>query len=144
MKKVLWLVMGWGLMGWSVSAQAEGADPTAGLYTVKPNASTIQAGGKGKASFTILLKKGAKVHPQAPFQCAVSASAGLSVNKSKLGHKDKQILKDNKMVHVPVGVVAKGLGSQHVQMGCSFYICTKDICVRKKADVKIPVRVAGN
>ncbi|MCK6510205.1 hypothetical protein L6R29_09595 [Myxococcota bacterium] len=141
MRKGVWLMMGWLVLGWSAWVYAEGVDQTAGLYRVKPNASTLKAGSEGKASFSILLKAGAKVHPQAPFQCAVSSSAGLSVSKAKLGHKDKEI--KEKMVHVPVGVVAKGVGQQHVQMGCSFYICTKDICVRKEASVKIPVRVAA-
>ncbi|MCB9638991.1 MAG: hypothetical protein H6727_08835 [Myxococcales bacterium] len=114
------------------------------LYSVKANEVKIKAGSKGQASFSIVLGKGAKVHPQAPFRCSVSASAGLAVEKKKLGHKDKQILKEKHLVRVPVGISAKSAGKQHVDMGCSFYICTKDICARKDAKVKIPVVVAAH
>lgn len=116
------------------------------LYKIRTHKLSLKKGTSGKATFDIVLNKGAKVHPQAPFKCKVAASAGLSASKKVLKHKDtsncpskKCKLKkgQKKFVKVPVGVTAKAAGSQSVKMDCSFFICTKDICARKTEKINI-------
>jgi hypothetical protein len=124
----------------SASVYAEEVD-LAKYYQITPKAAQMTKGSSTKASFEMSLKGGAKVHPQAPFQCKISTTAGLLSSKQKLGHKDKESTPDHKKVVVPVQITAKESGTQSVQMGCSFYICLKDICARRKADVKIDVTV---
>lgn len=112
------------------------------LYKIQSKALQLKKGKAAKAGFQIvLLKKGTKVHPQAPFRCKVSASKGLKLSKNKLGHDDKVIAKNKKQVTVQVGVVANATGKKSVQMNCSFFVCTKDICARTSEKVKIAANV---
>lgn len=121
--------------------QAE-ANEVKSLYKIESKAATLKKGISGKAGFNIvLLKKGTKVHPQAPFTCSVSASKGLQVSKETLGHDDKKISKDMQKVAVAVGVTAQRKGDSSVKMDCSFFVCTKDICVRTTEVVKIATHV---
>jgi len=102
------------------------------LYKIVPQKLELKDS-KGKAAFQIRLVTGAKVHPQAPFKCKLTPKKGLTVAKNKLGHKDKVIDKKNKRkVSVGVDVAATGKGKQAVDFKCSFFVCTKEICVRMK------------
>ncbi len=111
------------------------------LYKITAKKVVLKKGKAGKAGFRIVLTKLAtKVHPQAPFRCKVSATSGISVKKTQLGHKDKKISKDMKEVSVDVGVVASKSGN--VVMDCSFFVCTKNICARTEEQVKIKASLA--
>lgn len=121
--------------------QAGAQDPKT-LYKIKNKAIQLgKAKKSGKASFDIKLVKGAKVHPKAPFQCQLSASAGLTLSKKSLGHGDKKISKDKKtkLVTVNVGTAVKvqAKGNQNVTMDCAFFVCTKDLCMRTTEKVTI-------
>lgn len=111
------------------------------LYKVETKDIALKQGAKGEASFAIVLVEGAKIHPKAPFKCDVSASQGLALEKNKLGHADTKASSDHRHVQVPVSLTPKEKGPQSVQMDCSFYVCTKDICVRKEEAVKIKTSV---
>lgn len=141
MKKVWISVVLSGIAMLCMVAQVQATDAKE-LYKIESKATTLKKGQAGQAGFNIvLLKKDTKVHPQAPFQCSVSASEGLQLSKDKLGHDDKKISKDQKKVAVQVGVTAQHKGAKSVTMDCSFFVCTKDICVRTTEVVKVATNV---
>ncbi|MBU47553.1 MAG: hypothetical protein CL920_02515 [Deltaproteobacteria bacterium] len=111
------------------------------LYQIKTDALTVAKGKKANAAFHIVLNKGAKVHPKAPFKCSVTSTKGLKVAKGTLRHPDTKTSKDKRDVKVPVGVTAVGGGQQTVNMACSFFICTAKICARTEEKVKIAAKV---
>lgn len=123
--------------------QAAPKDPKK-LYKVKGNALKVTKGKKGSYGFKIKLVSGAKIHPKAPFQCQIATSAGLKATKKTLGHPDTKSSRDKKtkLMTVSVGsqVTATNGGKQHVKMDCSFFVCTKDLCMRTTEKVTI----AGN
>lgn len=128
-------------VGCKSNAETPKPEKTKKLYSIKANQLKLQKGKTSPASFHILLQKGAKIHPKAPFRCKVSATAGLTLAKKKLGHKDTHTSKDKRNVKVPVKVTAQNKGAQTVKMNCSFFVCTKDICSRHQEKVKIATKV---
>ena len=141
MKKWLLPVAMFAMFGLGFQSNSEAAPvKVKSLYKIVKGKADLKKGKAGKVGFQIVLQKNAtKVHPQAPFKCKVSASAGIALAKKKLGHDDKKISKDKKQVDVAIGVTASKAGN--VVMDCSFFVCTKDICARTEEQVKIAAKV---
>jgi hypothetical protein len=111
------------------------------LYKIAVLPLSIARGEQGQAAFNVLTVAGAKVHPQAPFSCKISATPGFKLQKTELEYADTKVSKDERTLTVPVGITAQQTGDQRVTMDCSFFVCTDEICARTEEVVHIATNV---
>jgi hypothetical protein len=125
----------------AVPAYADPAAEAATSYRLDTSGSTteLKVGERGKFVVAIVPAEKIHVHPQAPLRIVVE-SAGLSLEKRSLGHKDAVDPKaDGPRFEVPF--TAPAAGSHKVAAKLAFFICSDAWCVKQARDVTVPVTV---
>lgn len=101
----------------------------------------LKPGEAGRFSLVIRPKNGTKVHPQAPLEVKLKATAGLEVEKPKLSRKE--IANPGEPApELKTGVRAIREGDQAIEADVSFFLCTDEWCQRMTDRVNVPIKVA--
>jgi hypothetical protein len=124
------------------AAQGTPAAEAAKAYSLEAAAApaSLKVGGKGVLTLAIVTAKGAHVDPRAPLKVTLSASAGLALAKTALGHDDQAGGKDEPP-RFEVPFTAGAAGAQEARAKVDFFICTDKACVKQVREIGIPVDV---
>jgi hypothetical protein len=122
-------------------ALADPAADAATSYRLDTAASTteLRTGDAGKFVVTIVPEEKIHVHPQAPLRIVVE-SAGLSLARRSLGHKDA-VDPTAGALRFEVPFTAPKAGRYAVQAKLDFFICSDAWCVKQTRDVTVAVTV---
>jgi hypothetical protein len=111
------------------------------LYEVTKTEPKVAVGGTGTASVTIKAKGGWHVNAEAPITVALTAPAGLSVAKAKLGRGDLAASTvDSARFDIPVS--ATEAGKKSIGAEARFVICQESACKPVKETLTLAVDVA--
>ncbi len=120
----------------------EPGDDAARSYRIVTDGSTLSvpAGGKGRLVLFIEPLQKVHVHPQAPLKIRIEAPAGLTFEKTELGHKDAVDPKaEAPRFEVPFTAAARG--RHEAKADLDFFICSDSWCVKQVRSVSFPVVV---
>ena len=121
------------------------AEEAARSYRVETGGTTgaLAKGATGKLVLAIVPLSGTHVHPEAPLEIALTATAGVALSKAVLGHADAQARKDPKAEapRFEVPFTATAAGAQELRARLDFYICSDRWCVKHTRDVAVAIDV---
>ncbi|HEX7508814.1 MAG TPA: hypothetical protein VF550_18725 [Polyangia bacterium] len=109
-------------------------------YEISKTDASMTAGGKGKASVTILAKKGWHLNAEAPLTLKLLPPTGVEVDKAKLGRSDLA-LSNPTSARFDVGMTAAEPGNKLVEAEAGFVLCQEDSCRPIKEKVTLAVDV---
>jgi len=120
---------------------ADPAADAAGSYRLETAGTTteLKAGERGKFVVAIVPAEKIHVHPQAPLRIVVE-SAGLSLEKRSLGHKDA-VDPSAEGPRFEVPFTAPAAGRHAVEAKLDFFVCSDAWCVKQARVVTVPVTV---
>ncbi len=124
------------------SRAGEPGDDAARSYRIVTDGSTLSlpVGGKGRLVLFIEPLQKVHVHPQAPLKIRIEAPAGLTFEKTELGHKDAVDPKaEAPRFEVPFTAAARG--RHEAKADLDFFICSDSWCVKQVRSVSFPVVV---
>jgi len=116
-------------------------EEAAASYRLETAGSTLALapGAGGKLVLAIVPQPGIHVHPQAPLKITLE-SAGLTLSKTALGHKDAVDPKaEGPRFEVPF--TAREAGAQAVKARLDFFVCSDRWCVKQVKELVVEVRV---
>jgi len=116
-------------------------EEAAASYRLDTTGSTLALapGGEGKLVLAIVPQPGIHVHPQAPLKITLE-SAGLTLSKTALGHKDAVDPKaEGPRFEVPF--TAREAGAQAVKAKVDFFVCSDRWCVKQVKELVVEVKV---
>jgi hypothetical protein len=122
-------------------ARAEDAhDPT---YQVSATDAVLVVGTKGKASVTIVARKGWHLNPEAPFALKLEGAPGLLIDKTKLGRSDLASSTATQ-ARFDVGMTAVEPGHKEVEAETSFVLCEESACrpVKERLTLRVDAKTA--
>jgi hypothetical protein len=121
---------------------AEGGADAAKSYRLETEGTTraLRSGAAGKLVLAIVPLNGTHVHPEAPLKIALTASGGLALAKSALGHADAADPRsEGPRFEVPF--TATQAGPQEARARVDFYICSDKWCVKQTREVAVAIDV---
>ncbi len=124
------------------SRAGEPGDDAARSYRIVTDGSTLSlpVGGKGRLVLFIEPLQKVHVHPQAPLKIRIEAPAGLTFQKTELGHKDAVDPKaEAPRFEVPFAAATRGRHEARATL--DFFICSDSWCVKQVKSVAFPVDV---
>lgn len=125
-------------------AGASAADPSADVassYAVKASAdpARLKAGAAGTVRLAIEPTGAVHVDPKAPLKLTLSATPGLSLQRTQLGRAEA--VPAGQGVSFAVPFTAGAAGPQEVKARLDFFLCTDQWCVKQVRDVTVAVDV---
>ncbi len=126
----------------SLVRAGEPGDEAARSYRIVTDGSTrsLPPGGKGRLVLFIEPLQKVHVHPQAPLKIRIEAPAGLTFEKTELGHKDAVDPKaEAPRFEVPFAAATRGRHEARATL--DFFICSDSWCVKQVKSVAFPVDV---
>jgi hypothetical protein len=100
-----------------------------------------RVGAKGRTAVTLAGKNGWHLNEQAPVTLKLTPSAGIAVDKAKLGRKDLvEDTKDRARFDIPF--TAQQPGRQTIEAEAAFVVCQEAACKPVKQKVTLAVEVA--
>jgi hypothetical protein len=133
------------LLALALAAPALAADPGADAangYAIDTAGSTqkLAAGSKGKLVFTIHPRGAWHVDPRTPLRIDLSAPAGLTLEKERLGKKDA-VTPKAEAPRFEAAFTAVSPGTHVAKAKLDFFVCSADACVKQVREVSVPVTV---
>ena len=111
------------------------------LYEIKKTEPKVAVGGTGTASLTITAKAGWHVNAEAPITVALTAPAGVTVQKAKLTRADlAQSTQESARFDIPVS--ATEAGKKTINAEARFVLCQEQACKPVKETLAFAVDVA--
>jgi len=110
------------------------------LYEITKVEPKVAVGAIGTASVTIKVKGGWHVNDEAPISLALTAPAGLSVNKDKLTRADLAA-STNDTARFDIQVSATEAGKKTINAEAHFVLCQEQACKPVKETVALAVVV---
>ena len=121
---------------------AAGAARAESLYEIAKTEPKVAVGATATASLTITAKSGWHVNAEAPITVALTAPAGVSLQKIKLTRADLAASSvDSARFDIPVA--AKETGKQTIAAEARFVICQEQACKPVKETVAFAVEVTA-
>jgi len=119
----------------SVAAGGDGA-----LYEIKKTEPKVAVGATATASLTITAKGGWHVNEEAPITVALTAPAGVTVQKAKLTRADlAQSTKEAARFDIPVS--ATEAGKKTINAEARFVLCQEQACKPVKETLVLAVDI---
>ena len=125
-------------------AAAAAADPAAEVassYSVKASAepASLKAGAAGSIRLAIEPTGAVHVDPKAPLKVTLSATPGLTLQKTQLGRAEA--VQAGQGLTFAAAFTASAAGKQEVKARLDFFLCTDQWCVKQLRDVTVLVDV---
>ncbi|HEY7373769.1 MAG TPA: hypothetical protein VIF57_16535 [Polyangia bacterium] len=122
----------------SLGAVATAADA---LYEIKKTEPKVAVGSTATASLTITAKAGWHVNAEAPITVALTAPAGVTVQKAKLTRADlAQSSQESARFDIPVS--ATEAGKKTINAEARFVLCQEQACKPVKETLALALDVA--
>jgi hypothetical protein len=121
-----------------------GAGVSAGdsLYEIKKTEPKVAAGTTAIASLTITAKGGWHVNEEAPITVALTAPAGVTIQKAKLTRADlAQSTKETARFDIPVSATATETGKKTINAEARFVLCQEQACKPVKETLALAVDI---
>ena len=110
------------------------------LYEIKKTEPKVAVGGTGTASLTITAKAGWHVNAEAPITVALTAPAGVTVQKAKLTRADlAQSTQESARFDIPVS--ATEAGKKTINAEARFVLCQEQACKPVKETLALAVDI---
>jgi hypothetical protein len=111
------------------------------LYEIKKTEPKVAVGSTGTASLTITAKGGWHVNAEAPITVALTAPAGVTVQKAKLTRADlAQSTQETARFEIPIS--ATEAGKKTINAEARFVLCQEQACKPVKETLALAVDVA--
>jgi hypothetical protein len=107
-------------------------------YAISKTDAKVTTGTQGKASVTISSKKGWHLNAEAPLTLKLLPTAGVAVDKAKLGRTDLAISNET-TARFDVGITASEPGKTAVEAEAGFVLCEESSCRPVKEKFTIAV-----
>ncbi|HEY5283390.1 MAG TPA: hypothetical protein VIM14_11430 [Polyangia bacterium] len=107
-------------------------------YAISKTDAKVTTGTQGKASVTISAKKGWHLNAEAPLTLKLLPTAGVAVDKAKLGRTDLAISNET-TARFDVGITASEPGKTAVEAEAGFVLCEESSCRPVKEKFTIAV-----
>ena len=119
---------------------AAGVSAGDSLYEIKKTEPKIAVGATGTASLTITAKGGWHVNAEAPITVALTAPAGVTVQKAKLTRADlAQSTQESARFDIPVS--ATEAGKKTINAEARFVLCQEQACKPVKETLALAVDI---
>src|SRR3954452_9467654 len=124
-----------------VLAASTAAGGDAALYEIKKTEPKVAVGATATASLTITAKAGWHVNEEAPITVALTAPAGLTVQKAKLTRADlAQSTKEAARFDIPVS--ATEAGKKTITAEARFVLCQEQACKPVKETLALALEIS--
>lgn len=131
------LVASLGTMSFVLAAGAVAGDA---LYEIKKTEPKVAVGSTATASLTITAKAGWHVNAEAPITVALTAPAGVTVQKAKLTRADlAQSTQESARFDIPVS--ATEAGKKTINAEARFVLCQEQACKPVKETLALAVDI---
>jgi hypothetical protein len=109
-------------------------------YAISKTDAKVTAGTQGKASVTISAKKGWHLNAEAPLTLKLLPTAGVAVDKAKLGRSDLAISNET-TARFDVGISASEPGKMAIEAEAGFVLCEESACrpIKEKFTLAVDV-----
>ena len=137
MRRFSGLLASVGTMTFVLAAGVSAADS---LYEIKKTEPKVAVGATGTASLTITAKGGWHVNAEAPITVALTAPAGVTVQKAKLTRADlAQSTQESARFDIPVS--ATEAGKKTISAEARFVLCQEQACKPVKETLALAVEI---
>ena len=137
MRRFSGLLASVGTMTFVLAAGVSAADS---LYEIKKTEPKVAVGATGTASLTITAKGGWHVNAEAPITVALTAPAGVTVQKAKLTRADlAQSTQESARFDIPVS--ATEAGKKTINAEARFVLCQEQACKPVKETLALAVDI---
>jgi hypothetical protein len=141
MRRLTGLFASLGTLSFVLSAGAAAGGDGA-LYEIKKTETKVAVGATATASLTITAKAGWHVNEEAPITVALTAPAGLTVEKAKLTRADlAQSTKETVRFDIPVSATEPG--KKTINAEARFVLCQEQACKPVKETLALAVDISA-
>jgi hypothetical protein len=112
------------------------------LYEIQKTDQKVAVGSKGAASVTIAAKRGWHLNAEAPISLALTAPAGVTITKIKLGRGDLAA-STQELARFDVPFEALEVGTKVVTAEARFVLCQEQACKPVKETLALNIDVAA-
>jgi len=128
------------LVAFTVLAGAASAEEK--LYEIKKTEPKVAVGARGAVSVTIAAKSGWHLNAEAPISLALTAPAGVTVTKTKLGRSDLAASTEQS-ARFDVPFEASEAGAKVLAVEARFVLCQAQACKPVKETLSLNIDVAA-